>query len=145
MILISHRGNISGKFPSWENEPTYIDLAISKGYHVEVDLWIKDSFPYLGHDEPMYGIVKSWLIERKELLWVHCKNKEAIDFCIENDLHFFWHNTDDYTITSKGYVWAYPDKDPTHNCIAVLPERCNTNVSNFSGICSDHIETYKNS
>jgi hypothetical protein len=27
MILISHRGNIDGKFESWENEPTYIDKA----------------------------------------------------------------------------------------------------------------------
>ena len=42
MILISHRGNINGKFKSWENEPTYIDKAISEGYDVEVDVWYKD-------------------------------------------------------------------------------------------------------
>jgi hypothetical protein len=144
MILISHRGNINGKFPSLENEPTYIDLAIKKGYHVEVDLWIKDQLPHLGHDEPSYGIDKSWLTERKNDLWIHCKNREAINFCVENDLHFFWHNVDDYTITSKGYIWAYPDKEATINCIAVLPERDNTDVKNFVGICSDFIDTYKN-
>jgi len=56
MILISHRGNINGKFESYENEPTYIDLALSKGYDVEIDVWYVDGLLYLGHDKPQYGI-----------------------------------------------------------------------------------------
>ena len=24
--------------------------------------------------------------------------------------HYFWHQEDDYTITSKGIIWAYPGK-----------------------------------
>jgi len=30
MVLISHRGNTNGKFESYENEPMYIDKAISE-------------------------------------------------------------------------------------------------------------------
>jgi hypothetical protein len=48
MKLIAHRGNINGIMDSLENEPTYIDLAIQKGYDVEVDLWlISDNLYYV--------------------------------------------------------------------------------------------------
>lgn len=39
MILISHRGNLYGENFLDENNPSYIDVAISKGYDVEVDVW----------------------------------------------------------------------------------------------------------
>jgi len=39
MILISHRGNINGRFEDWENKPEYINDALSLGYDVEVDIW----------------------------------------------------------------------------------------------------------
>jgi hypothetical protein len=78
MILISHRGNINGRFESWENEPTYIDKAISEGYEVEVDVWYKDKILWLGHDKPDFGIDFRWVRDRISKLWVHCKNVEAI-------------------------------------------------------------------
>ena len=43
MKLIAHRGNIDGAKPLDENNPEYIDTAISKGYDVEVDVYY-DSF-----------------------------------------------------------------------------------------------------
>ena len=42
MILISHRGNINGKNPKYENKPEYIWESIRKGYHCEVDVWFID-------------------------------------------------------------------------------------------------------
>ena len=42
MILISHRGNIDGPNPKLENSPEYIQLAMEKGFDVEVDVWYKD-------------------------------------------------------------------------------------------------------
>ena len=55
-----------------------------------------------------------------------------------------WHDNDDYTLTSMGWVWAYPGMErPCENSIAVLPEIHNTNTENFWGICSDYIERYK--
>ena len=34
MILISHRGNIDGKYPDFENNPIYVNKALKNGYDV---------------------------------------------------------------------------------------------------------------
>lgn len=143
--LISHRGNTSGKFESYENEPNYIDLAISKGYDVEVDVWFHDGILWLGHDTPQYGGVNYFLEKRIEKLWVHCKNIESFIYFNENQYNFnyFWHEKDTLTFTSKGYIWVYPGNQPVKNSIAVLPEINNDNISQSIGICSDFIEKYK--
>jgi hypothetical protein len=145
MILISHRGNINGKFESYENEPNYIDLTISKGYDVEIDIWIIEGLFYLGHDEPQYGITLDWLNKRKDKLWIHCKNIEAIEFfnLLFGTYNYFWHQEDTVTLTSKGYIWAYPGKQPIKNSIAVMPEIFNDNLDSCMGICSDYIQNYK--
>ena len=36
--LISHRGNLHGKFASLENSPEYIEEAIDKGFDTEIDV-----------------------------------------------------------------------------------------------------------
>ena len=43
MRLISHRGNVDGKYPQYENLPEYVDKAIDLGYDCEVDLWVLSS------------------------------------------------------------------------------------------------------
>ena len=146
MILISHRGNINGRFESWENEPTYIDLAISKGYDVEIDVWYKDGILFLGHDKRDYGIDFGWFIDRIAKLWIHCKNIDALNY-FKNcgyELNYFWHQEDDVTITSSGYFWTYPGKQLTKNSIAVMPETKEfENIEISFGICSDNVEKYK--
>jgi hypothetical protein len=146
MKLISHRGNTVGSFESRENEQTYIDKAISEGYDVEVDLWVLKGILYLGHDNPQYDISESWLKERTDKLWVHCKNIEALHFLKKNNsqLNYFWHQTDDVTLTSKGFFWTYPGKELTTHSIAVMPEIEHfNNIGVAYGICSDYIEKYK--
>ena len=146
MILISHRGNINGRFESWENEPTYIDLAISKGYDVEVDIWYKDNMLWLGHDKPDYGIDFKFIKDRNSKLWIHCKNIEAVLYFKEcdYDVNYFWHQEDDITLTSKGYMWTYPGKKLTKYSIAVMPENIQfDNISVAYGICSDFVVKYK--
>ena len=108
MIYISHRGNISGPKPELENNPSYVEDAIALGFDVEVDLWAVNGGIYLGHDGPQYLVNIPWLTDRAHQLWVHCKNTQALDLAIRHGLHCFFHNVDDYTMTSKGYVWAYP-------------------------------------
>jgi hypothetical protein len=44
------------------------------------------------------------------------------EFPNENLLNYFFHQEDDITLTSKGYIWAYPGKQPIKNSIAVMPE-----------------------
>jgi hypothetical protein len=145
MVLISHRGNTNGRFESFENEPNYIDLAISKGYDVEIDVWYVDSQLYLGHDNPQYGIDFRWIRDRFDRLWVHCKNVEAILYFKDcgYDINYFWHQEDTLTLTSQNYIWVYPGNQPIKNSISVMPEINNDNITECIGICSDIIEKYK--
>lgn len=145
MILISHRGNIDGPMESWENEPTYIDLAINKGFDVEVDVWYVEKILYLGHDKPQYGVDPRWFRDRLTKLWIHCKNVEAILFFNRNKylFNYFWHENDTVTLTSHNHIWAYPGKQPIENSIAVMPELHTDDLSRCKGICSDYIKNYK--
>ena len=145
MILISHRGNIDGRFESYENEPTYVDRAIDEGYDVEIDVWYKDDRLWLGHDEPQFEISYEWIADRLERLWIHCKNVEAVEFFAQHEYNynFFWHQEDTLTLTSKGYVWVYPGKQPIKNSIAVMPEIHQEDVTDCFGICSDFIKQYE--
>jgi hypothetical protein len=143
MILISHRGNINGRIKEAENRPDYIDDTIRLGYEVEVDLWWVDGRVYLGHDKPQYEVSDEWLGDRIDKLWVHCKNIELLPWIRSTSLHYFWHEEDTLTLTSKNYIWAYPGKQPIVGSIAVLPELRNDSVSQCIGVCSDYIQNYK--
>jgi hypothetical protein len=143
MKLISHRGNINGKFPLLENRPEYIDKALLKGYDVEIDIRVIENKIFLGHDEPQYEIDLDFLLKRKNHLWCHCKNLESMSLAL-NGLHCFSHDKDDYVFTSKGIAWAYPGKSINKNTIAVLPETTDLEITNYNclGICSDFVENY---
>jgi hypothetical protein len=143
MIYISHRGNINGRFESYENEPNYIDKAIDERFDVEVDVWYVGGVFYLGHDAPMYGLDFDWLNKRRYHLWIHCKNTEALSFFNSTKFHYFWHENDTATLTSQGFIWAFPGKQPINDSIAVMPEIHNDDVSKCLGICSDYIQNYK--
>ena len=148
MKLIAHRGNIFEKDASKENHPSYIDQAIAQGYDVEIDLRAQKNSVYLGHDGPDYSIDVNFLLERKNMLWVHCKDKQAFDIALHHDLNCFWHTKDDYTITKHGYVWAYPGKIETnYKCVMVLPEIfwATDQIARFTayGICSDIVGLIK--
>lgn len=141
MILISHRGNINGRIEEAENKPEYILDALSMGYNVEIDVWFKDRKFYLGHDEPKYETNYNFLMN--ESLWCHAKNIDAILEMKKYSIHYFWHEEDTITLTSKNYIWAYPGKQPIKRSIAVMPEINNDDISQCLGICSDNISNYK--
>lgn len=152
MRFISHRGNIEGSDPERENTPEHIDEAISKGFDVEIDVRLESecvpqgSF-YLGHDIPEYEVSLDWLIERKDKLWLHTKNVDALRWFLSSKIEWntFWHQEDDYTITSKGYIWVYPGRRPCYGSIIVMPEQTEYSwklIKNCFGICSDNIKKY---
>jgi hypothetical protein len=145
MILISHRGNTNGRFELHENEPNYIDIALSKGYDVEIDVWYVDNILYLGHDKPQYEIDFKWLLNRFNKLWIHCKNVESVVYFKDcgYDVNYFWHQEDTLTLTSKNHIWVYPGKQPVKNSIAVTPEINDDDITECIGVCSDIIEKYK--
>lgn len=153
MILIAHRGNTHGPKPLLENNPGYIDAAIKMGYDVEIDVRKVEEKYYLGHDFPVWGSQTSfihpvdveWLIERKEHLWVHCKNNTALA-ALHVDLHTFFHDTDDYTLTSQNYIWAYPGKIVPSNSRAITVAKDKNypwEEQGFAGVCSDYIASYR--
>ncbi|NBW58634.1 hypothetical protein EBR43_12835 [bacterium] len=144
MILISHRGNLNGKNGKTENNPHIIDDVLKKGYDCEIDIHTVEGIVHLGHDNPVYPVGLNWLKERKEHIWVHCKDVASMELMQHHkELNYFWHENDVMTLTSHGYIWVYPGKQPVKDSIAVMPETNNEFVSVCSGICSDVIETYK--
>tara|TARA_Y100000593_G_scaffold94300_1_gene192733 strand:+ start:670 stop:1101 length:432 start_codon:yes stop_codon:yes gene_type:complete len=141
MILISHRGNIKGKNPEMENSPKYIKKALDLRYNVEIDVHEVNGKCFLGHDYPQYQVDWDFLLDKR--LWCHAKNLGALRKMMDIGAHCFWHQEDDFTLTSKGYVWTYPGKELKKGSICVLPEFVSSeNVEMCSGICSDYIGDY---
>lgn len=139
MILVSHRGNISGPNPENENHPDYITGALSLGFDVEVDIW-GDKELWLGHDKPQYKCSISFLINNYQKLWIHCKNLMAIDILSEfKVLNYFWHQNDDFTLTSKNFIWTYPGKHVCNKSVLVVDDAREYAGPICFGLCSDYL------
>ena len=145
MILISHRGNISGPNPEQENKPEYIAEALKQGYDVEIDVWFKDNKFMLGHDEPQYEFPFELIDQHYPKLWIHCKNIDALSKLNELDpngskVNYFWHENDLGVLTSKSYIWS---TNLINNGILVMPELFDRQpIETTMGICSDYIKNY---
>jgi len=142
MRLIAHRGNITGPDPTNENSPALIKDTLTYGYGCEVDVWYIDKQFWLGHDEPQYEIQEQFLRYQNKDLWCHAKNLDALRIMLTLRIHCFWHQEDDYTVTSEGWIWAYPGKPGNTKTIAVMPEWNDTDVTGYGGVCSDYIQNY---
>lgn len=145
MFYISHRGNLTGADPDRENSLEAISQAINKGYEVEVDIWRdnRGAF-YTGHDKPVYkidlGLVKTWIPK----IWFHAKNLYALETLLSmKDIRIFWHQQDQYTLTSNGYIWTYPNEPVCNRSIIVCNDICSYPQGSISGICSDNIQLIK--
>ena len=68
---------------------------------------------------------------------------EALKAMLNRGAHCFWHQEDDVTLTSNGYIWTYPGKQLTTKSICVLPELKKQNHSACYGICTDYPMIYK--
>jgi len=143
MKIISHRGNITGSNKKLENNPEFIIESLNLGFDVEIDVWYINDKLFLGHDLPQYPVLKTFL--QNKSFWCHAKNIEALNFMLKNDIHCFWHQEDRHTLTSKGYIWTYPNNELTENSICVMPEIQNISFkkNNIFGICTDYPILYK--
>lgn len=108
MRLIAHRGNLNGPNLDRENSPDYIDAALSEGFDAEIDLWISNSKPALGHDSPEYPVSWHWLLTREDRLWIHCKSFEALVQADRRGFHAFFHHEDALAITTRRFFWCHP-------------------------------------
>lgn len=142
MKIISHRANIDGPNKEIENHPDQIISVIENGYDCEIDVWLINGKIYLGHDCAQYEITIDFILRYAEKLWCHCKNLESLIFLLKYpEVNCFYHDKDDYVITSKKYIWCYPGKDVPEQGIAVMPEwHPDIKISrNIFGICTDYI------
>lgn len=142
--LIAHRGNTNGPDKNNENTQKYIINTINNGYDCEIDIWKIDDKLFLGHDEPTYETDIQFLTKYSDKLWIHCKNIQALSYLNSIDiLNVFWHENDQYTLTSKKIIWSYPTSEILENCIIVMPELNNFNInSKCIGICSDFVSNF---
>lgn len=137
MKIISHRGNINGSNPETENKIESIINVLNLGFDCEIDVWNIDGKFYLGHDKPNEEI-SSTMLSSNYGLWCHAKNLSALEEMLRLGVHCFWHENDDFTLTSRGYIWTFPNKktgkksiivdnskywiDKSHNCFAVCTD-----------------------
>jgi hypothetical protein len=150
MKIISHRGNINGAIPDRENRPSYIDCAINLGYDVEVDIRFINGQFWLGHDEPQYKIELSWMTDRKNKIWYHCKDISSAIILTElnDEYQFFCHFSDKYVLTSIGKLWVH-DLDLNLGDTCIIPLLTIKDIDNYSGnkpfaICTDFVKLTDN-
>lgn len=144
MKYIAHRGLLEGPDSGLENHPHQIEKALQQGFDAEVDLWVVDSQLLLGHDAPQYFTDIEFL--SKPGLWIHAKNLTALEYlnAIPHALNYFWHESDQFTLTSRGYIWTYPGKELTKRSVMVMPETVDSTLgicknAECYAICSDYV------
>jgi hypothetical protein len=144
MHFISHRGNTNGPTPNENSPQTILNTLLL--YDCEIDVRFINNDFYLGHDSPDYKISLSFLLDHSSKLWIHCKNIEALSELIQYpQLNIFWHQEDDYTLTSHGWIWSYPNMKIVNESksIILMPEWNNyesiNQYPNCYGVCSDYI------
>ena len=146
MILISHRGNVDMVNLERENTKSYIQEAIDLGYDVEIDVRYIDNKFWLGHDKADYVVELEWLLDRKNNLWIHCKNFLALSKLIDTNLRIFYHQHENHTIIGNTKViWSHDIDEANYQSIIPLIDmesvNCFKNFKNkYYGICSDFIK-----
>ena len=141
MKLISHRGNITTVQPEKENTPDYLETALKK-YDCETDVWFNNNKFYLGHEGPIKEVSKEFVTMPG--LWCHAKHYASLQALLDVGAHCFFHQKDDYTVTSKGYIWAYPRQKGDKNTICVHPHELPIEwVKKFYGVCANNIKDYE--
>jgi hypothetical protein len=139
--LICHRANLRGPDPERENSMSAIQECISLGYDVEIDVFRYKNKLYLGHDKGQEPLDLSFIKNNQEKLWIHCKDLDSLAFFVGTDTNFFWHQNDDYTLTSKKFIWTYPKKKVDKPCVIVCKTLLQTRKylqSNAYKICTDY-------
>jgi len=137
--IISHRGNTSGPQKK-DNIASKLEQT-AKNMLVEVDVWNIDKQWYLGHDAPEAETSIHFISNKNFIL--HAKNLQALTYLTDTDLHYFWHQEDDFTLTSNNLIWTYPKGEVTTKSIIVcqtLEEVAKYKDEDIWGLCTDYAE-----
>jgi HKD family nuclease len=143
MILIAHRGNINGPNPDNENTIPYIKKTLEEGYDIEIDVrYVNGSF-MLGHNNPNGWAAPIEMLQ-DERVWVHAKTIETLYELLQiSNVHCFYHDFDNCTLTSKGFIWTYPGQKLTPKSICIIQGHSRKITKEYvylaCGICSDFV------
>ncbi len=144
-LIVSHKGNLNGINSEFENNPFHITHCIKKYPELcyELDVWVKNSKIYLGHDKPTRYIDISFFYENSHKLILHLKNLEAIRYFQKTNFTYFIQDKDDYSIVenSHGWIWANYGRKTNKDCILML-EKDGKIPRNCGGICTDNPLSY---
>lgn len=142
MKLIAHRGNIQGAKRWFENKPEYVDIALQLGYDVEVDVFYEKGDFWLGHDAPRYRVNEAYLTLPG--IWCHAKSMEALERMLNNpEIHCFWHEEDQFTLTSRNLIWTADESSANENSVLVSLDETTDKFTKLYGICSDNVKFIK--
>ena len=89
--------------------PSIVVLFASLSPSCEIDVRYINGKWMLGHDNPDFEVPFEFLEQTG--LWIHAKNLEALYILSKTNLVYFWHQEDDFTLTSNNYIWTYPGKE----------------------------------
>jgi|TARA_R110002074_G_scaffold162057_2_gene320486 hypothetical protein len=144
-IFIAHRGNINGVNPEEENTLSYLRRAHEFGYGVECDLQVHNDVLYFGHDEPQEPVDYHFISQPN--VFCHAKSVDTMIVLLNSGVHCFYHQKDDMTLTSFGYMWCYPGFHPKDKR-AIWLDLGNIPIPSIDkkiyGICGDNINVFKN-
>lgn len=137
--FIAHRGNVEGP-SSDENRIDYIEHALELGHHVEVDVQLWRGALWLGHDSPQQFAPDKLLTNSNVIC--HAKTWEVVSVLDNIGCHYFFHNSDDVTITSKRKIWCYPGihvMSPNAVWLDLHNQPLPDKIPGIYGICGDNV------
>ena len=136
--FIAHRGNTSGAQPTFENRIEYLLHAYDVCGAVEVDIQTHRGQLYFGHDDPQEPVNFDLIMQ--DNWFCHAKDLESLGKLLDLGAHTFWHQQDTVTITSRGFIWCYPNVYPVHERAIWLDfenKFTDMELINGWGLCSD--------
>ncbi len=131
MIVIAHRGNVSGPEDGNENKEKYLKSAINQGFMIEVDLWAGlDLVPSLGHErQSAVRTTSEFLNSIAAMTFFHCKNLQAVYYLstyIHNPRWFIHHADESVAISnsepSNIKIWRHSSVGPATDAVWAMPE-----------------------
>jgi hypothetical protein len=153
MKIISHRGFLNGNNEMYEVDQNHLEkLFYDTPFDVEIDIRQYDSNFFIGHDEfEASKIDKSFLDKWTDRLWIHAKDISTLEYILSHcpDWNVFCHQNDECALTSKRYIWQFPDQiTSTKRSVLVINEHLHflqrlwttRNHNKIHGICTDYPE-----
>lgn len=141
MIVIAHRG-LAGNDTDLENDVDQIN-DLYKNYSIisEIDFWHINGKDYIGHDIDLKELNFNKLNSLDHLF--HAKTFESAIRLQEMNVHWFFHDKDDFCITSHGFLLGFENVIKKQNkfktiCVTNKTSPKNIDFNKFDAIVTDY-------